>query len=143
MTSKTATLLFSLALAACSEGAPPADAPLLALEEPQYALLVDEAAGSAGRGLRTRLTQRGEWHFSLEYPVRMELTAEGVDVAKTTLRKDDASEFSEQALEFHVAFGDAPGKATAGRVTGTLYFGVCMTDQLCQPVSEEFEVAIR
>ena len=137
-----APFLLMFALSACSpERAADADAPLLALEEPQYALLVDD--GADGGQLRTRLTKRGAWHFSLEYPVRLEVSAAGLSPDPTTLRKDDAREFSEDALEFQLALANGTAEAGDRRVKGTLHFGVCMTDQLCQPVSESFEVVVR
>ena len=130
--------LFSLACAPAQDGG--GEGPLVAFEEDRFGLVVQEVAAEGSRALHTRLTQRGEWHFSLDYPIRMELEAEGLALQRTW-RKAEAVEVAEGAVAFQVPFEVA--KEGGGRVAGTLHFGVCRSDELCEPVSETFETRLR
>jgi len=129
-------------IAACGAGDPGAPETLLRIEEPRFVLEVDEAAPRRGDGrqLRVRVVPHGAWHLSTEYPVRLETQAVGLRLARARWTREEAATLSEQALEFQVAFSDAPGALR--RVEGALRFGVCREAELCEPVDQAFDLRV-
>lgn len=81
------------------------------------------AVGTAGRAEVT-LEGRNGYHVNQEYPIQLTLRPPaGVEVAKTTLAREDATTFEEARAVFPVAF--TPRAAGHHELTGELSFSVC------------------
>lgn len=73
-------------------------------------------------------TGKGEWHVNVEYPAKLEVAAaEGFEVAKPVLRKEDAAQFDEGQLRFEVPL--TPSRAGELPVQFKLKFGLCSGDR--------------
>lgn len=81
------------------------------------------AVGGEGRAEVT-LEGRNGYHVNQEYPIQLTLRPPaGVEVAKTTLAREDASTFEEARAVFPVAL--TPRAAGRHEVAGELSFSVC------------------
>jgi hypothetical protein len=81
------------------------------------------AVGGAGRAEVT-LEGRNGYHVNQDYPIQLTIRPPvGVEVAKTTLARDDASTFEEARAVFPVVF--TPREAGRKEFTGELSFSVC------------------
>lgn len=81
------------------------------------------AVGAAGRAEVT-LEGRNGYHVNQEYPIQLTLRPPaGVEVAKTTLAREDASTFEEARAVFPVTF--TPRESGHKEFSGELSFSVC------------------
>jgi hypothetical protein len=106
-----------------------------------------KAPASAKKGEKTavpvELKGTGDYHFNVDYPVSIKLTAPaGVKLEKDTLKKEDAKSFKKEGATFEIAFtsADAGDKA----FTGEAKFAVC-TEKDCAPQTQkiDFKVAVK
>lgn len=100
-------------------GAEPADANFAIAAAPQGTV----AVGGAGRAEVT-LEGRNGYHVNQEYPIQLTIRPpQGVEVAKTTFAREDASTFEEARAVFPVVF--TPREAGRKEFSGELSFSVC------------------
>jgi len=117
------------------EGAAPTEGALVLHrhEDERFALAVTASDGATSRTVRAEIVPRGDYHLSLDYPSRLELAGQPV------ARREDATTRSEAKLAFDAALPEA---AASARVSGRLRFGVCLGDELCEPVDHRFEALL-
>jgi hypothetical protein len=148
----------SAAALACSRteappAAAPAPAPVLQAEkkaEPPRPSIEDNTFklslsapgynGSKEGKFALTLEARGGYHVNQDYPIRIDLKAPGdVKLDKTTLGKEDASQFSEASVHF-----EQPFSATAGAhdLVATVDFAVC-TKETCLPDQRTVALALQ
>ena len=111
----------------------------------QYTLNIDTGEGKVGEEGKVTISivPKETWHMNLEYPTKLSVTPpEGVEVAKATMKKDDAVKLVEEHCEFAVAY--TPSEAGEKTFTGEFKFAVCQ-DTACVPKTEtlEFKVAVK
>jgi hypothetical protein len=100
----------------------------------------DYAQGKEGEVMLALVPAKG-WHLNLEYPTKVKLDAsEGLGLAKSELKKEDANAFAEEGFEFGVKF--TPSTAGEGQVSGKIKFAVCQ-EEACSPQSEEIAFAVK
>jgi len=102
-------------------------------EDDRFELIVTAIDGATSRSVRAEVVPRGDYHLSLDYPSRLELAGQLV------ARREDATTRSEAKLAFDAALPEA---AVSARVAGRLRFGVCLSDELCEPVDHRFEAQL-
>ena len=105
--------------------------------DPRFELRLETNEQTAPGRLRAEIVPRGDYHLSTEYPSRLELHGQGMTVQPAILKRDEATELSGERVSFEldVRSEGAPPQ----HLTGTLRFGVCLRDELCEPVSHDFE----
>jgi len=134
-------LLAALGAFACdgdaSRVAAGSDSVLFERDTPRYRLAVERPADAAV--LRARVEPRGDFHLSTEFPSRLELSGTGVELATTQFARDDASALSEERVAFTVPYS---GAGAASRVAGALTFGLCEGEELCERITERFDLAL-
>ena len=97
------------------------------------------AQGKEGEVMLALVPAKG-WHLNLDYPTKVKLDAsEGLGLAKSELKKEDANAFAEEGFEFGVKF--TPSSAGEGQVSGKIKFAVCQ-EEACSPQSEEIAFAV-
>jgi hypothetical protein len=107
--------------------------PRVELTAPEYNLVASMAQGVFELAIRGA----GEYHVNEGYPVAVELRAENGTVAKATMRRPDAAEFSQTLARFTQPVQGA-GPTTV--VRGSVRFGVCRAEQ-CGFFNREFAVS--
>jgi hypothetical protein len=128
--------LATLLLAACGDRelseAPLAGGARLIHEhrDPRFDVTVETRGAGAAERMRAEVVPLGDYHLSLEYPARLALRGSDPESAVA------ASERSEAATAFELDLAQA---GVADPLAGTLRFGVCLRDELCEAVSHEFE----
>jgi hypothetical protein len=115
--------------------APPGDAVRVVHEhdDDRFVLVVAAEDAAEGRRVRAEVVPRGDYHLSLDYPSRFELAGRPAE------RREDAATLSEAKLAFET---ELPEAGATGRVPGRLRFGVCLRDELCEPVDHRFELEV-
>lgn len=105
-----------------------------AVTDPTFDLVLSAAgpykAGELGRAVLS-LKPKGIYHVNQEYPVRIEIAGPSeISVAKATLEKGDAAEFTDTGAKFDVPF--TPSVAGEFTLAADVDFAVC-TEETCVP----------
>ena len=107
--------------------------PRVELTAPEYSVVASMAQGVFELAIRGA----GEYHVNEGYPVAVELRPENGTVAKASMRRPDAAEFSPTLARFTQPVQGA-GPTTV--VRGNVRFGVCRAEQ-CGFFNREFAVS--
>lgn len=113
--------------------APAAPQPRVELAAPEYNLVASLTGGVFDLAIRGA----GEYHVNENYPVAVTLAVDNGSVAKPTMRKTDAAEFT-QALAHFTQPVQSTGAGTV--VRGSVRFGVCRAEQ-CGFFNRDFALA--
>ncbi len=116
------------------------------IDKPTYVVKVavagSYAAGKPGT-VDVTLTPKTGWKVNQDFPTKLEITApEGVTLASTKLKKEDAASFNEKGAAFRVAF--TPASAGTKAFTAKFKFVIC-NDDSCDPSTEQlsWQVAVK
>jgi hypothetical protein len=112
---------------------PAAPQPRVELTAPEYNLVASLTGGVFDLAIRGA----GEYHVNEQYPTAVTLQVDNGAVAKPTMRKDDAAEFT-AALAHFTQPVQSTGAGTV--VRGSVRFGVCRAEQ-CGFFNREFALA--
>jgi hypothetical protein len=131
---------------AIARGAAPVAASNVTVNKQYYTLEIKvPAAAAAGKPAEVVVTlvPKNGRHLNHEFPTKLVVAPPaGVTVAKPTLKKADATTFTDDLATFKVSFtaSDAGEKA----FTGKFKFAVC-TDATCDPMTEQlaFKVSVK
>ncbi|NNL67436.1 MAG: hypothetical protein HKP30_14400 [Myxococcales bacterium] len=100
----------------------------------RFTLTVSAKDENAARWLLAGVVPRGAYHLAADYPARLELDAPDRTDGRRRVDPTEDTARSEQRLDFRTKIG-----LESRQFSGRLRFGVCRSDEVCEPVDHPFE----